>query len=306
MTEIQPFAPQAGKATLSALLTLERLEAGRHRNRYGETNPNGRSYGGQVLGSAMMAAATGVPDDREPTMLQFVFLQGADPTQPMDFTVGVLQDGKRFSSRYVEGTQAGRGILSANATFGIPLPGPAHEVATSAIESSPWDLESPGGIPSISVEDMFALGGYSFAPHEFIDFRVARYAPRTSDKPARLRFWIKSREVLPDTPAMQAAAFAYLSDWWINFICLADHVPSLAASRQRLYLASLNHTIWFHRPLQADQWLHFECESPSAAAGRGWALARVHDASGRMVASVAQECLMTCGSSSPSPPSPGG
>lgn len=301
MTEIQPFAPQAGKATLAALLTLESLEAGCHRNRYGESNPNGRSYGGQVLGNAMMAAAAGVPDDRLPTMLQFVFLQGADPTQPMDFDVSALQDGKRFSSRHVDATQAGRGILSANATFGISLPGPAHEVATSAIESSPNDLESPGGIPSISAEEMLALGGYTFAPHEFIDFRIARFTPRTSDQPARMRFWIKSREALPDTPAMHGAAFAYLSDWWINFICLVDHVSSLASSRQRLYLASLNHTIWFHRPLQADQWLHFECKSPSAAAGRGLALARVHDASGRMVASVAQECLMTCSPATSSP-----
>ncbi len=301
MTEIKPFSPQAGTATLAALLTLENLGPGRHRNCYGESNPNGRSYGGQVLGNAMMAAAAGIPDDREPTMLQFVFLQGADPTRPMEFDVSALQDGKRFSSRHVEATQAGRGIFSANATFGLPLPGPAHATPTSAIEASPDSLESPGAIPSISAADMQAMGGYSFAAHEFIDFRIAEFSPRNSDRAARLRFWIRAREALPAKSAMHAAAFAYLSDWWINFICLTEHVPSMVAARQRLYLASLNHTIWFHRPLKAHQWLHFDCQSPSADTGRGLALARVHDAGGRMVASVAQECLMTHGLAEPDP-----
>ena len=59
-----------------------------------------------------------------------------------------------------------------------------------------------------------------------------------------------------------------------------------------LYVASLNHAIWLHRPLRADDWLHFDSRSPSAASARGLSVARVHDRAGRLVASATQECLM--------------
>lgn len=294
MTEIQPFAPESGSADLPALLTLERFGPDRFRNRYGETNPNGRSYGGQVLGQAMMAASMTVSEDRLPSMMQFLFLQGARPTQPMDFEVDSLQEGKRFSSRLVRATQDSiREILSAQVTFGMPLASPEHSAAVRATGATPQDLDAPSAVLSLTESDIGVLGGYAFTPHPLIDFRIVDTAREDPRQPPSLRFWIKSRGTLPDSPGMHAAAFAYLSDWWINFICLAEHVPELATSRERLYLASLNHTIWFHRPFRSDGWLHFDCQSPSAGDGRGLATARVHDESGRLVASVAQECLMS-------------
>ena len=59
-----------------------------------------------------------------------------------------------------------------------------------------------------------------------------------------------------------------------------------------LYVASLNHAIWLHRPLRADEWLHFDSTSPAAASGRGLSIARVHDRQGLLLASATQECLM--------------
>jgi acyl-CoA thioesterase-2 len=91
---------------------------------------------------------------------------------------------------------------------------------------------------------------------------------------------------------LHAAAFAYLSDYWINFVACAPHVRNMAAVDAKLYVASLNHTIWFHRPLRADHWMLFDCVSPSGAAGRGLATARIYSPSGEVLASVAQECLL--------------
>jgi acyl-CoA thioesterase-2 len=98
---------------------------------------------------------------------------------------------------------------------------------------------------------------------------------------------------LPDRPALQAAAFAYLSDWWFNFTSVGIHVPQLLGEGTRLHVASLNHSIWFHRPLRADRWLHFDLQSPCAGRGRGLSIAAVHDIDGVLVASATQENLMT-------------
>ena len=56
--------------------------------------------------------------------------------------------------------------------------------------------------------------------------------------------------------------------------------------------ASLDHTIWFHRPFRADEWLLYDQASPSASGARGLAIGRVFTEDGRLVASVAQEGLI--------------
>ena len=108
-----------------------------------------------------------------------------------------------------------------------------------------------------------------------------------------MRFWIRLRRKLGDDPALHAAAFAYLSDYWINFAACIGHVRAVSDSGARLYVASLNHAIWFHRPLRADEWHLFDCVSPSGAFGRGLAIARVYSRAGVLVASASQECLLS-------------
>jgi acyl-CoA thioesterase-2 len=56
--------------------------------------------------------------------------------------------------------------------------------------------------------------------------------------------------------------------------------------------ASLDHTIWFHRPFRADEWLLYDQHSPSASGARGLGIGRVFTEDGRLVASVAQEGLI--------------
>ena len=106
----------------------------------------------------------------------------------------------------------------------------------------------------------------------------------------RFRFWIRATQALPDDPRVHAAAFAYLSDWWLNFSSLGLHLRGLG--ERRLYIASLNHAIWLHRPVRADQWLHVDSTSPASAAGRGLSIGAVHDQQGRSLATITQDCLM--------------
>ncbi|MBN9409280.1 MAG: thioesterase family protein [Burkholderiales bacterium] len=287
---------------LQALLRLDTLAPGMYRTRHADANLNLRSYGGQSLGQALMAACMDVQADRRPSAMQFMFLQGADPAQPIALDVTRLQDGRRFSSRHVRGAQAGgRLVLDAQVSFAVELDSPAHQ--------RPWSGCGPGEVPvapahGVGDEEpptlspdwarsMRRLGGYSIAVKPSVVFVLPeperQVDPRTAEP--RLRFWLRARQRLADDACVHAAAFAYLSDWWINFCSLAPHMRDLERG-ERLYVASLNHAIWLHRPFRADEWLYFDTHSPFAGGGRGLSIAHVHDAAGQAVATVTQECLM--------------
>lgn len=126
-----------------------------------------------------------------------------------------------------------------------------------------------------------------------MDFRVNDPPERLELDAAEpcLRFWLRAKAALPDDPHLHAAAFAYLSDWWMNYPALGAHQRETIAAGG-LYVATLNHCIWLHGPIRADDWLHFESISPAAGSGRVLCVAWVHDRSGKLVASVTQECVM--------------
>lgn len=277
-----------------ALLTLEQGDGpGRWRNRFGDSNLNGRSYGGQLLGQAMAAALMDATKGRAPTMMQFLFMQGAMPHEAIEFTVTPLQEGKRFSSRHVRGAQAGRILLDAQVTCALPLGAPEHADPTPAPAGEhPHDLPEFADLDEGLRIGIQRLGGYSADHKPCVEFRIpdARRQLSAATTTERFRFWMKVRGRLPDDARLHAAAFAYISDWWLNFSSLSMHLRDIG--EHKLYIASLNHAMWLHMPPRVDEWLHAETVSPRAAAGRGLAMARFHDLRGRYVASATQECLM--------------
>lgn len=276
------------------LLALEALGPGRWRSRVGDPNLNGRSYGGQLLGQALRAALMDVPPGREATVMQVLFLQGAMPREPVDFQVTVLQEGKRFSSRHVRAAQGnGRTVLDAQVSCAVPLDGPAHAVpSTSPAGERPEALATLEEVDPTLIHRFAQLGGYSSDRKPSIEFRIPEPSQQLSSIGAggRFRFWMRTTKPLPDDVRIHAAAFAYLSDWWLNFIALGPYLRDMGA--RKLYISSLNHALWLHRPLRADQWMHVASTSPCAEAGRGLAIGTVHDLQGRPLASLTQECLM--------------
>lgn len=279
---------------VEALLTLDDLGERRWRSRHGDPNLNGRSYGGQLLGQAMMAALMDMPAGREATMMQFLFLQGAMPHEPVDFSVTLLQEGKRFSSRNVRAAQGnGRTVLDAQVTCAVLLDAPTHASPTTAPQGErPEDLARFDQVDRATIGDITRLGGYSQDRKPGIDFRIPDAARQLAEAHmnGRFRFWMRTTQALPDDARLHAAGFAYLSDWWLNFSSLGLHLRDL--NGRKLYISSLNHALWLHRPVRADQWLHVDCTSPCAQAGRGLSIGSVHDLQGRHLATITQECLM--------------
>jgi acyl-CoA thioesterase-2 len=275
---------------IAALLTLDPAGPGRWRSRHGDGNHNGRSFGGQLLGQAMAAALMDVPDRRAPTMMQFLFLQGAVPEESVELQVATLQEGKRFSSRHVRAEQGnGRTVLDAHVTCALPLEAPEH-CSPSMVPHGERPEVLPG-LDDLSLDLRRAIHRPDGKPS--IEFRIPNAKQQLSVQFSgrSFRFWMRAAHALPDDPRIHAAAFAYLSDWWLNFSSLGLHLPELRS--RSLYITSLNHAMWLHRPPRVDQWLHVRTVSPASAAGRGLSIGEVHNIEGCHLATLAQQCLMT-------------
>lgn len=280
--------------TLADRLTLDAVGPRHWRSRHGDANQNGRSYGGQLLGQAMQAALLEAPPDRPASMMQFLFLQGAMPDQPIDLEVQPLQQGKRFTSLQVRGTQGTRSVLDAQVSCALDLPGPGHQTPSAAPAGErPSDLPGFKDLPQALQERVNRMGGYGLDFNDSIAFRIPEAQRQLADDGGnpRFRFWMKVPQALPPDARLHTAAFAYLSDWWLNFCALRPH---LARAREHaMYISSLNHALWLHRPPRADEWLHVDATSLHAGAGRGLAVGNFHDARGRHVATATQDCLIT-------------
>ncbi|MBG6287034.1 thioesterase family protein [Pseudomonas nitroreducens] len=248
-----------------------------------DANLNGRAFGGQLLGQALMAARSACPV-RLPASLHCLFLQGAQVDQPLRYQVEVLQSGKRFTSLRVSGLQGEKRVLDAQATFQVEMGGYAH------VEAAP-DLPGPDALQGLSELDEGAWARFEKAGLELRIVNARDYLQRTPEQPV-VAYWVKLREPLTDDADVHCSALAYLSDFWINSAAISYHMP-IEHARDRLFVSSLNHSLWFHQACRADGWLLFVSDSPCMQMGRGLSLARIYDQSRRLVASVAQDCLVT-------------
>jgi acyl-CoA thioesterase-2 len=250
-----------------------------------DANLNGRVFGGQLLAQALLATRHCCPD-KQPATLHCLFLQGALPTLPITYRVTPLQEGKRFASFHVSGMQQERRVIDAQVSFQAPIEGFFH------VEAAP-DVPDPDELLPMSQLRDGGRADWGRFEKSCIQLRIVepqRYLCQPSSQP-RLIFWARLHERLPDDDGVQAAGLAYLSDFWVNSAAIFRHV-ALIEARKRLFIASLNHSLWFHRPCRADQWLLFVCDSPSLQSGRALSNVRIYDQSRQLLASIAQDCLI--------------
>jgi acyl-CoA thioesterase-2 len=132
----------------------------------------------------------------------------------------------------------------------------------------------------------------SFVQERPIEIRpvnpVNPFAP-TKQEPHRYH-WMRAQDKLPDDPLLHQCALAFASDFALMGTAMLPHAVTFMQSN--LQAASLDHSIWFHRPLRMDEWLLYEMDSPNANGGRGLNFGRIYSQDGRLVASTAQEGLM--------------
>lgn len=248
--------------------------------------PHGRVFGGQVLAQSLIAAGRTTDPERSVHSMHGYFLRPGDVTQPITFSVDRIHDGRSFSTRRTQAYQNGDPILSMIASFQTQEGGLDHQVGL------PGDVPGPDDLPSdaeLLRSTDHPVGRYwaSERPFEMRHIPSPIYTAVLGEQVAHQAVWFRAIGRLPDDPGMHRAALAYASDYTILESAMRRH--GVYWSHPGLKIASLDHAMWWHRFARVDDWLLYLQESPSATGGRALATGRIFDASGSLVASVAQE-----------------
>ncbi|HDX5932528.1 acyl-CoA thioesterase [Acinetobacter baumannii] len=275
---------------LVELLTLEKLEEniyrGISRNLVGK-----RVFGGQVLGQALRAAS--YTTDRPAHSLHAYFLYGGDINAPIIYEVDRLRDGKSFVSRQVRAIQHGRVIFSAMVSFANPEEGLNYqhpEPDYPAPEALKSESELKEGILNFVPENVRA----SFMRERHVEIcpidPVNPFQPQP-EAPFNAHY-IRTHDRIPkqlDDISLHQAIVAFYSDFTLMTTALRPH--GLSYISPSLQCASIDHAIYFHRPLRADEWMLYDMEATVSAASRGLNFGRMWQ-NGQLVCSTVQEGLM--------------
>ncbi len=275
------------------LLALERLDRDLFRNRLNQKNANDALFGGQVLAQSLTAATHTVEDARAVHSLHGYFLRAGRAHTPVIYQVDRTRDGGRFSTRRVTAVQEGEPIFHMECGFHGAEPGFDHQAALPAGMKRPDELltlpelaETMDGALPDWVRDRWRR---QERPIEVKPVEPMRFLHAADADPSRA-IWMRLPSGAGAGPAEQSCLLAYLSDYWLAGTAALPHTVPMPGPA--LFMASLDHAMWFHRPGRVEDWLLFVCDSPSAQAGRGLARGLIYAEDGTLVASVAQEALL--------------
>jgi acyl-CoA thioesterase II len=252
-----------GADSMLETLALERIEVNLFRANFVRAEEYSL-YGGQVAAQALAAAAATVPAGRLPHSLHGYFLRAGEPHRPTVFRVEQDRDGRSFSARRVVAIQGGEVIFNLAASFHGERPGPVVQSVTAPA------VPGPDSLPT-----------WELPRYPAIEMRVA---PGPEGRSLPTRFWARCRHPLPDDMLTHACVLAYLSDLSTGL----PPLPGAAESRA----TSLDHALWFHRPVRLDQWVLVELEGRMIAGSRGHYTGSVFTADGQLAASLSQEMLV--------------
>jgi acyl-CoA thioesterase II len=274
-------------ADLLTLLELEPLEVNLFR---GESRDIGspQVFGGQVLGQALMAASRTV-EDRIVHSLHAYFLRRGDFNAPIVYEVDRSRDGHSFSNRRVIAIQHGEQIFNMTASFQVAEAGLEHQIPMPPVPPPEALADSSRVDPEFLAKVPQRVRQLLETPRPF-EFRSVQPVSRVSRAAPARQIWFRAVSAVPEDQTLQRCLLAYVSDFYLLETAMLPHgISSLSG---KAIVASIDHAMWFHRPLRVDEWLLYAVESPSASGSRGFARASVFSRDGRLVASTAQEGLL--------------
>jgi len=242
----------------------------------------GRIFGGQVAAQAMRSATLVSPEKRDIHSFSCIFLRPGNPDYEVRYVVTELRNGKSLSTYRVDAYQNIDGneslILTSTSSFHI------HE------ESQSFQDKVPSVIPAEECGlAVYTPPGSSSRVREPIDLSWPDAPPnsKAASEPRQMT-WFKSRDKLPDEPLVHACALAYITDLTLAYTA---HRP-LNDIKSTLNGASLDHSMHFHRPFRADEWVLFEQEANSFSGARSISSGKIFTKDGLLIASVRQEALV--------------
>jgi acyl-CoA thioesterase-2 len=234
-----------------------------------------RVFGGQVVAQGLLAAYETV-ERFDCHSLHSYFIHAGDPGAPILFQVDRLRDGGSFATRRVSAMQGERRLLELTASFQAAEQGFTHQAPMPAVAAGPEAIDDAGDPRGLGI------GIY------LRNLRNPRPGMIDEINPPQHQTWFRA-DGLPSEQRYHQAALAYATDFQMLPTMVQPH--PLRWSTPGLQIASLDHALWFHRPLDFTAWHLHDLDSPSAHATRGLARGRVFSRTGTLVASTAQEAM---------------
>jgi acyl-CoA thioesterase II len=232
---------------------------------------DGPVFGGVILGKAVAAAVHNMPEGKALHSLHGYFLRPTFAAHPMELHVSSVREGRSFTTRRVAAMQDGKEVFSMTCSF--------HADDEGAEYHLPLDPEAP---PPDETQQR-----HSFGPIEMREVGATAPGPDGTHRSTG-RAWFRVMGRLPDDPKLHTSVLAHMSDMTRN----SARPPSLGEVEHIRGLISLDHALWFHRPVRADEWLFFDLHSLVHAGGRGVIRGTMHTEDGKLALSMAQEMLI--------------
>jgi acyl-CoA thioesterase II len=256
---------------LASLLTLERVDRDLFRGRNANYGPRQTLYGGQVAAQCLLAASATVEPDRLPHSLHGYFLRPGRSDLPVILEVDRDRDGRSFSARHVVAVQEGDVIFSMVTSFHTESETGVFDDAPRRSTPEPETLR-PGGFSTLL--DVRQVTPTDFLKGVFTDC-----------------VWVRSSTPLGDDPLLHRAGLTYISDLGTGFGQLGKSVVGRGGP-------SIDHSVWFHESIRADDWVLLDLRPVKARSARGTYMGSMRDRQGTLGATVAQEQLLLPGSMS--------
>jgi len=229
-----------------------------------------RVFGGMVVAQALSAAIQTVDPSMAVHSLHGYFLRPTPSGLAVSLSVSRVRDGHSFALREVVSRVGEKQTFVLHSSFHLPEGGDEYQ------------LPMPDGVgdPELLVP--------AETPIPFFVRELGPTPPRPDGSyEATRRVWLRTRTDLPDAPGLHACVIAYLSD-----MTGAAFRPHSLGTWGTHTDASLDHSVWFHRPVRSDEWLLYDLQAVVNSGGRAMVRGAMFRRDGTLVVSMAQELLI--------------
>ena len=250
-------------------------------------------FGGQVLAQSINAASRTITNNRVLHSMHSYFLEAGHLEVPITYNVSIVRDGGSFSVRRVTAEQNGTTIFILSASFQKKEEGYQHQIEFNKDIKQPEELMSwtemleqfGEAIPSKTRGFLEIERPVEFKPVEVVN------PFNKEDLPPFTNVWFKLKGDASHLDlASKQQIITYVSDY--NILAAAMNRHASKAHWGNTQTASLDHSMWYFRDFDFDDWLLYAIESPNASGARGFAKGNIFTRNGKLIASVAQEGLM--------------
>jgi acyl-CoA thioesterase len=237
---------------------------------------HGVVFGGQLLGQSIVAGLAG-QDGKAVKTLHTIFARAASPGAPLAIAVERMHEGRSFASSAVTIAQGDR--LCARSLVLLCADEPDFIRHADPAPAVPGPDDCPAAGEGLGGWEIRVVGGVDVSDPGLVG-------------PAELDVWSRFAGA-PDHPVLDQALLAFATDGFLIGTAMRPHAGvGQAQAHRTVSTGVISHTLTFHEPCAAREWLLLSHRSTHAGHGRCYGRANVFRADGTLVASFVQDGMI--------------